>query len=91
VHADQQAGGLRWGVEPICRVLSEHGLPIAPSTYYAARTAGQQHSTRVQRDEHLKGEVRRVHADNFGVYGHARSGLPSTAKASRSPAARWSD
>ena len=44
-------------------------MPIAPSTYYAARTAGQQHSTRVQRDEHLKGEVRRVHADNFGVYG----------------------
>ena len=23
-----------WGVEPICTVLSEHGLPIAPSTYY---------------------------------------------------------
>ena len=27
----------RFGVEPICRVLSEHGVPIAPSTYYAAR------------------------------------------------------
>ena len=27
-------GGLRWGVEPICAVLTEHGLPIAPSTYY---------------------------------------------------------
>jgi len=25
----------RFGVEPICRVLSEHGIPIAPSTYYA--------------------------------------------------------
>jgi hypothetical protein len=24
----------RFGVEPICRVLSEHGMPIAPSTYY---------------------------------------------------------
>lgn len=24
----------RFGVEPICTVLSEHGLPIAPSTYY---------------------------------------------------------
>jgi putative transposase len=23
-----------FGVEPICRVLSEHGCPIAPSTYY---------------------------------------------------------
>jgi hypothetical protein len=25
----------RFGVEPICRVLSEHDMPIAPSTYYA--------------------------------------------------------
>ena len=23
----------RFGVEPICRVLTEHGCPIAPSTY----------------------------------------------------------
>ena len=29
--------GLRWGVEPICAVLCEHGCPIAPSTYYEAR------------------------------------------------------
>ena len=27
-----------FGVEPICRVLSEHGCPIAPSTFYAALT-----------------------------------------------------
>lgn len=27
----------RFGVEPICRVLTEHGCKIAPSTYYAAR------------------------------------------------------
>ncbi|WP_169806730.1 hypothetical protein [Microtetraspora malaysiensis] len=27
-----------FGVEPICRVLSEHGLSISPSTYYAAKT-----------------------------------------------------
>jgi len=25
----------RWGVEPICKVLSEHGCTIAPRTYYA--------------------------------------------------------
>ena len=25
----------RFGVEPICRVLREHGLPIAPSSCYA--------------------------------------------------------
>lgn len=28
------ADGLVWGVDPMCRVLSEHGLHIAPSTYY---------------------------------------------------------
>ena len=27
----------RFGVEPICRVLTEHGITIAPSTYYAAK------------------------------------------------------
>lgn len=26
--------GLRWGVEPMCAVLSEHGIKISPSTYY---------------------------------------------------------
>jgi hypothetical protein len=28
----------RFGVEPICRVLSEHDVPIAPSTYHAHRS-----------------------------------------------------
>jgi len=28
------------GVEPICRVLSQAGVQIAPSTYYAAKTRG---------------------------------------------------
>ncbi|XCI61378.1 hypothetical protein MPNTM1_02520 [Mycolicibacterium parafortuitum] len=27
----------RFGVDPICTVLTEHGMPIAPSTYYAAK------------------------------------------------------
>jgi putative transposase len=26
----------RFGVEPICRVLTQHGCQIAPSTYYDA-------------------------------------------------------
>jgi putative transposase len=29
------------GVEPICRVLSEHGCPIDPSTYYHFRKRPQ--------------------------------------------------
>ena len=26
--------GLRWGVEPMCAVLTEHGVKISPATYY---------------------------------------------------------
>lgn len=29
-----EGAGLRWGVEPMCAVLSEHGITISPSTYY---------------------------------------------------------
>jgi putative transposase len=52
----------RFGVEPICRVL-----PIAPSTYYAA--SRRPASARAVRDAKLKGEIARVHAEHFGVYG----------------------
>jgi putative transposase len=57
----------RFGVEPICRVLSEHGCPIAPSTYYG--TARRLPSARAVRDEQLKAAISRVHQDNYGVYG----------------------
>jgi putative transposase len=57
----------RFGVEPICCVLSEHGCPIAPSTYYGA--AGRPPSARAVRDEQLKAAITRVHQDNYGVYG----------------------
>jgi putative transposase len=66
-HADRRtADGLRWGVEPICRVLTEHGTPIAPSTFYDARGRV---SARQSRDGELTAEIARVHADNYGVYG----------------------
>ncbi len=68
-HADQDAGGLRWGVEPICRVLCEHGCPIAPSTYYDALARTAKPSARAERDAVLKVEIVRVHRDNYGVYG----------------------
>ena len=29
----------RFGVEPICRVLTEHGCKIAASTFYAAKNS----------------------------------------------------
>jgi putative transposase len=60
-------GGLRWGVEPICAVLSEHGLPIAPSTYY--EQVHRPPSAQQVRDEQLLVQIRRVHEENFGVYG----------------------
>jgi len=58
IHAHKD----RYGVEPICRVL-----PIAPSTYYAAHHRPS--SARAVRDAKLKGEIARVHAEHFGVYG----------------------
>jgi putative transposase len=52
----------RFGVEPICQLL-----PIAPSTYYQHRR--RRPSARAVRDAGLKVEIRRIHKDNFGVYG----------------------
>ena len=68
-HANRTDGGLRWGVEPICAVLSEHGCPIAPSTYYDARISADRRSARQLRDAEIKTEIARVHAENYGVYG----------------------
>ncbi|QXJ27050.1 IS3 family transposase [Actinomadura graeca] len=56
-----------FGVEPICRVLREHGAAIAPSAYYAARSRPPW--SRAVRDEWLKAEITRVHAASYGVYG----------------------
>ena len=56
-----------YGVEPICKVL-----PIAPSTYHAhvaQRIDASKRSARARRDAELKAEIRRVFAENFGVYG----------------------
>jgi len=63
-------------VEPICRVLpakSQGDLrEIAPSTYHehAARRADPSRApARERRDAELCREIRRVFAENFGVYG----------------------
>lgn len=57
----------RFGVAPICRVLSEHGCTIAPSTYYDAKSRPA--CKRALRDGDLKIEIARVHGENYGVYG----------------------
>ena len=54
-------------MRPICRLL-----PIAPSTYHAhgaRRVDPGKLSRRARRDEVLKSEIRRIFAENFGVYG----------------------
>jgi transposase InsO family protein len=48
-------------------VLSEHGTPIAPSTYYDARR--RQPTATKLRDEQLKVEIERVWKENYRVYG----------------------
>ncbi len=53
---------LRWGVEPICRVLQ-----VAPSSYYAA--IRRPPSARQQRDAVLKVAIRRVWDEHRQVYG----------------------
>ena len=57
----------RFGVEPICRVLSEHGCKIAPNTYWAARNRPL--SARAVRDAEFKEQIQRVYAENLFVYG----------------------
>jgi len=65
-----------FGVEPICTTLTSADLPIAASTFYAARTRPP--SARAVRDEELKRVIARVHKENYGVYGirkmHAQLG-----------------
>lgn len=86
-HIDQHRD--QFGVEPICTVLKDAGVQIAPSTYYAARKRPP--SARAVRDAELVEDIRAAHKANLGVYGarkiHAEL---STVKALRLPVARWS-
>jgi len=57
----------QFGVQPICRVLTGHGVAIAPSTYYAAKNRPS--SARARRDAGLLAEIKRVYKENGEVYG----------------------
>jgi putative transposase len=57
----------RFGVEPICAVLSEHGCVIAPSTYYA-RTKTPVTDAELQQ-AYLVNALVDLHRANWGVYG----------------------
>jgi putative transposase len=63
----------RFGVEPICRVLTQHDVKIAPSTYYATKSRAP--SARAVRDEQLLEVLREVHGDRGkgrGVAGYRK-------------------
>ena len=78
----------RFGVEPICAVLSEHGVSIAPSTYYERR---REPVTASELEEaYLANALVTLHAENWGVYGarklhKAAQRAGSTWAATRSP------
>ncbi|WP_240957771.1 IS3 family transposase [Streptomyces barkulensis] len=57
------------GVEPICRVLTEHGCKIAPSTYYAHHKRLTAPSARTVRDAELKILIQEAYDTNYRVYG----------------------
>ncbi len=61
-HQDRCSGELRWGIEPIAKVLG-----IAPSTYHAAKK--RLPSARAVRDAELRPEILRVWEQNLAVYG----------------------
>jgi hypothetical protein len=76
-----------YGVEPICKVL-----PIAPSTYHAhavQRADPTRASPRAQRDLLLMERIRRVHRENFGVYGVRKVWLQLGREGTAVAAARW--
>lgn len=63
-HRDQH------GVEPMCQVLD-----IAPSTYWRHKQLQREpqlRSARARRHERLTEAIKRVHADNYGVYGYRK-------------------
>jgi putative transposase len=55
------------GVEPICTVLSQADVQIAPSTYYASKVRPP--SQRARADAVTTEAIHKLHADNYGVYG----------------------
>ncbi len=57
----------RFGVEPICTVLSEHGVKIAPSTYYERRRAPVTGAE--LEDAYLANALVTLWGENWGVYG----------------------
>ena len=58
----------RFGVDPICTVLTEHDVKIAPSTYYAAKARGPVSDTDWA-DAHAANIVHQLYLENRRLYG----------------------
>ena len=66
-HRHDVVDGRQVGVEPICAVLKDAGVQIAPSSYYASKTRAP--SARAIRDAELIVDIKTAHQANLGVYG----------------------
>jgi putative transposase len=58
----------RFGVDPICGVLTEHGVSIAPSTYYKAKSRGRVSAAELA-DAYAANTVHAMYVANRRVYG----------------------
>jgi putative transposase len=56
-----------YGVQPVLQALEDTPAQIAPSTFYAAKTRPA--SARSRRDAALIEMIKKIHAENYGVYG----------------------
>ena len=66
-HRGRVVEGRKLGVEPICEVLAEAGIAVAPSTYYAAKRRPA--SKRSLSDVATTEVITKIHGENYGVYG----------------------
>ncbi len=68
------------GVDPICATLRGKAAQIAPSMVRAHLIPQRTESARVVRDREVLAEIRKIHADNLGVYGARKGALKSETK-----------
>lgn len=67
IVANVDASRARFGVEPICAVLTEHGITIAPSTYHARRAAPV--TAAALQEAYLANALYTWWVENWRVYG----------------------
>jgi putative transposase len=80
-HRERVVEGKKLGVEPICAVLKEAGVQIAPRIYWAAKTRVP--SKRALWDEELAEEIQLVFVENYGCTGRGKFMPNSTVRGPR--------